>query len=113
MLVKTQPLPLTCIHSYTVPPIHQGLWQVFKIFLFWNHHDNPKAKFIGPKSKLKEVRIKMLKKKSVQGQSTESGELQVHTNGSDFKARALSTIVNDPNLVVRHNCLEKTQKHIF
>lgn len=55
----------------------------------------------------------MLKKKSVQGQSTESGELHVHSNGSDFKARALSTIVNDPNLVVRHNCLEKTWKHIF
>lgn len=62
MVVKTQPLPLTYIHSYTVPPIHQGLWQVFKIFLFWNHHDNPKAKIIGPKSKLKELRIKMLKK---------------------------------------------------
>ena len=86
---------------------------MFKIFLFWNHHDNPKAKFIGLKSKLKELRIKMFKKKSVQGQSTRGEELQVHSDGSDFKVRALSTIVNDPNIVVCHNCLDKMWKYIF
>lgn len=35
-------------------------------------------------------------KKPVQGQSTESGELQVHPYGSYFKAKALSTIANRP-----------------